>query len=674
MTTKKQLKKILPILFLSLCIMFILVAEQFFSVQRTLLSESASFSLSLDGRTAFGPDNLTLSDNQEIGEISLLAKLILRTIYLWLTLFPCLVWISKFKVNLKGSKKLIGCLRWVIGFALWYFFMKHGETFYNDVCLRYIIDDGTIKYYRWIFCCLVFTICVTDWKSEHISEFRQKVRNGWHNLVFPPQPIKSGRILNFFQYILDRNTFFHVGIGLFITWSLYALFQYPGIMMGDTWFYYASYHGIDNNYTNSVVLLSPDQTITNHHSVLYTYLMNSLGDLSVKYTGTVNLGFYLCNLIILAIFAFIVAYAFTFLKRKNVSIYLRIFAFLTTCLYLPYIQFTITLMKDVGYAAFFLLFTICTLEFYYDEKWLYSKKNISLFLISTIGMLLFRKNGFFVLVISTTALLFIYKNRKTKLIVFALLTFVVLFQGCYKKVVLPSLNIADSSPREMLSVPFQQTARYVKEYPDEVTSKEKKAIESILDYENLSELYAEDISDPVKDTFNKYASSEDLKNYFKVWLEMFFKHPLCYLEAYWNNYNNYFIPAEYTEAYTHVGISNYSTLLKEYDCNISIIKNRLLLKLYNWDTIIANILVSTPYWQLLFNTATYTWLIISLIVYSVYKRNWSIIPFLLPTFIALVINCLGPVDGVNFRYTYPSVIPIVILIILTPSKKYKHYT
>ena len=32
----------------------------------------------------------------------------------------------------------------------------------------------------------------------------------------------------------------------------------------------------------------------------------------------------------------------------------------------------------------------------------------------------------------------------------------------------------------MLSVPFQQTARYIKEYSDEVTEKEKEVIDRVL--------------------------------------------------------------------------------------------------------------------------------------------------------------------------------------------------
>ncbi len=92
-------------------------------------------------------------------------------------------------------------------------------------------------------------------------------------------------------------------------------------------------------------------------------------------------------------------------------------------------------------------------------------------------------------------------------------------------------NIQNGSIREALSLPFQQTARYITEYGDEVTDEEKKAIDAILDYDSLAEKYDPRISDPVKNTFRKDSTKEDLINYFKVWLQQIKKHTLTYFKA-----------------------------------------------------------------------------------------------------------------------------------------------
>ena len=75
----------------------------------------------------------------------------------------------------------------------------------------------------------------------------------------------------------------------------------------------------------------------------------------------------------------------------------------------------------------------------------------------------------------------------------------------------------------MLSIPFQQTARYVKTYNNEVTDKEKKAIDKILNYDTLASRYKVDISDPVKNEFNRYYKKEELNEYFRVWFKQFTK-------------------------------------------------------------------------------------------------------------------------------------------------------
>ena len=83
----------------------------------------------------------------------------------------------------------------------------------------------------------------------------------------------------------------------------------------------------------------------------------------------------------------------------------------------------------------------------------------------------------------------------------------------------------------MLSVPFQQTARYLREYPDDVTASEKKAINRILDYDVLAEKYNPELSDPVKITFRFRDDDNDPKldgymnDYFKAWFAMFRRHP-----------------------------------------------------------------------------------------------------------------------------------------------------
>ena len=88
-------------------------------------------------------------------------------------------------------------------------------------------------------------------------------------------------------------------------------------------------------------------------------------------------------------------------------------------------------------------------------------------LLSAIVITLFRKNGIYIVIISFVFLLFIYKTdwKKWGLCI----GIIILIQVSWNNLILPICGVSQGSIREALSIPFQQTARYVKTYGDEVT-------------------------------------------------------------------------------------------------------------------------------------------------------------------------------------------------------------
>ena len=81
----------------------------------------------------------------------------------------------------------------------------------------------------------------------------------------------------------------------------------------------------------------------------------------------------------------------------------------------------------------------------------------------------------------------------------------------------------------MLGILFQQTARYVKQYPEEVTPEEKEAIDGVIDYEKLAEKYNPQLTDPVKYTFRQDCTSQELAAYLNAWFGMLLRHPGTYI-------------------------------------------------------------------------------------------------------------------------------------------------
>ncbi len=74
------------------------------------------------------------------------------------------------------------------------------------------------------------------------------------------------------------------------------------------------------------------------------------------------------------------------------------------------------------------------------------------------------------------------------------------YMGLQKEVA-PRLYIGNFPSRVFFSIPMQQTARYLKEYPDDVTKEEAKAIDGVMKYDEIADLYNPELSDPVKATY-----------------------------------------------------------------------------------------------------------------------------------------------------------------------------
>lgn len=98
-------------------------------------------------------------------------------------------------------------------------------------------------------------------------------------------------------------------------------------------------------------------------------------------------------------------------------------------------------------------------------------------------------------------------------------------------VVFPLLNVAPGGKQEVLGVLFQQTARYVAYYGDEVTPDERAAIDAVLEYDNLPDQYTFDFQDEVKYRFKLDATNEDLLRYLEVWTAQGMRRPESYLAS-----------------------------------------------------------------------------------------------------------------------------------------------
>lgn len=287
------------------------------------------------------------------------------------------------------------------------------------------------------------------------------------------------------------------------------------------------------------------------------------------------------------------------------------------------------------------------------------KKHLLLLGISIIGSVLFRNNGKYVIypMILLILIMLVIQNRKkagTKVVLtaFAVLVLSAGAASGLQSAMVHHYQIEDGSIKEALSLPFQQTARYVRDHGDEVTKKEKKAIKAVLGYNKLAERYDPKISDPVKATYKEEATMDDLKNYFMVWIQQGLKHPVTYIEATMNQ--NYYLVYPLVENNTlYDTTAPEKTAAKELADELGIHEIPVIQKLDKWRTGFNKVLFSLPVFGLLASMAFFNLILIYLCYGAIRKRIPEMVMVLMPLLLSDAIIVLAPVIKGHPRYAFP---------------------
>lgn len=426
---------------------------------------------------------------------------------------------------------------------------------------------------------------------------------------------------------------------IIICWLIYIIAFYPAILTPDSSFEIRQFFGIWTKYNEYSVMLDENVLITNHHPVIYTLFLGSCLNFG-NFIGNDNFGLFLCSLIQIICLSSTFAYSIMYLKKIEVSNKMRFIVLLIYALCPMFPMYAMTLVKDVIFGCFIMLFIIFLHKFIKNYKF-----NYIIFMLIIIGVFLFRNNGYHVLIFAFI-LMGVFNRKKWRLPLVSLI-FVVVLSICYNDIILPYFKITPGSVREILSVPFQQTARYYRDHKEDMSLSDIEIVDKILDISDLDIRYKEEISDPVKNKFNKYATNDDLKAYFKVWFKGLLKHPTTYIDATINNTYGYFYP-EKTNWYVYYKFDS-RIVDNGFDYhynNLSGIRNVL--------SSIAVSIPSIPIIGLISNIGFNVWCLFIMLVYLFYKKKYSSVILLLPSFGLLLVCILSPVNC-YFRYALPYV-------------------
>lgn len=424
------------------------------------------------------------------------------------------------------------------------------------------------------------------------------------------------------------------------------------------------YYGIDGFLTESVVPLKEGVYLNNLHPLLHSLLTGVCLDLGFILFKSYNVGLFICTILQVTITLLVLSYTIVWMKKTNITKSIRIISLILYCFlsYFPY--FAITHGKDTIFSLMMILLVIKIFEIVKNNDVINDRKFCISLLLIIMVLLFFRNDGIYRIIVTFIFVILINRKIWKKL-------FLISFVPCfiyiiYLHILLPALYIPSGNVREMLSVPFQQTARtvYMNGY-NAYKKDDKEVVKKIIDYDNLKKLYKPNISDPVKNTYNMYASKEDLNDYFKVWFKYLFKYPTDYIQATLNNTYGYF----YIDRYIERGFG-YTSLL-QLDDGIFNIKYISRFKNYrNALNLLNRTFKRMPILYLLYSVGFYDWFIIILTGYLCYKKRKKYIAVLIPLYSVILINLLSPVNG-HYRYTLPIIFsfPILLCIFTYISKK-----
>ena len=458
-----------------------------------------------------------------------------------------------------------------------------------------------------------------------------------------PDFVKKNKLLLLFE----KNPFLFSCILLLICYLPYMIAYYPAVINYDAANQIKEVMGIHTRYMDSVVLINENVFITNFNPVIHTLLLGGLFKLGYN-LGSVNFGLFLYSVFQTALVIMTFSYAIYFMKKQGIKSKYLIISLLIFALVPVFPMYAMTTVKDVIFSCLILLLVIYIYKFIINDV---LKKDYFIFFVIVLFMMLFRNNGLYILLLVFPFMIIVLKDKRKSLVLIFVLSLLSYFG--YNRL-LNYFEITNTSIREALSIPFQQTARLVKYREHIIEENDKKIIDVILDYDTLAERYEPDLSDNVKNKYNKYATSEDLKRYFIVWFKYLLKEPMIYVDATLNNIYGYFYPNT-AQWYLY---NVYNTKLEEagFDYhfnNLNIVRNVFVG--------FSNAYSRIPFLGLIVNIGFTTWIYLFLLFSLIITKNKKYIFTLLPGFVLLLTCVAGPANT-YFRYILPLTFTLPILI------------
>lgn len=257
----------------------------------------------------------------------------------------------------------------------------------------------------------------------------------------------SKKLKNFFweqrEYRITSRVFFLICFISTLVPNIIFLFtcEYPGSLSSDSFTYIKEvFEGL----------------FTNKHPFYHAVVVKAIITVGIKLFGDINGAVALYSVVQILFMAFCFSTVGYTLYEMKVPLHIISIAMLWYAFMPFHIAYSFTMWKDVPWGGFVALYTVYLFRMLQrmgkNKLW-----EFGVFLISGLGVCLFRSNGFFAFVVIFVAFIILF-GRKEKVICIGILG-VILVAFLMKYPTLKALGIVQADTTEKLSIPLQQISR-----------------------------------------------------------------------------------------------------------------------------------------------------------------------------------------------------------------------
>ncbi len=408
---------------------------------------------------------------------------------------------------------------------------------YMLVDYSYYIELLTSRLYRFIILAVVFTGFVTlfyyllkflfSYTCNKMNLYKI-LRTDWQDTPYT----YTGRCRRLSVCLTALVNFYrnHTALCSFLIclfcWLPYFLYQYPGIMTPDS--------------INQFAQILGESPYSNHHPWTHTMLFGFFYHTGYALTGNMVAAVSCYTLFQMCLLSGSIAYFISTLRLYRIRpfILLMITAFYAL---IPYhAVFSVTIWKDIPFAAAVLFFGCTILRLTYMDKVRF--REMAAFTLSGIMICLFRSNGWYAFVFALPFLLFIYHKRAR---VFYPALFIILCTAIIVKYpVMNAFHVEQPDFIESVCIPMQQITAVI--CNDRALSEEQlDLVENVVDLTYIKDLYNPTFADNIKELVragNQDYLTSHKKEFLKLWIDLGLRYPGDYLTAYVKQTYGYWYP------------------------------------------------------------------------------------------------------------------------------------